>query len=353
MDFSTMNETDVREEIVNPLIQRLGYKHGTEHTVRREVELRYAKMILGHRKPKTDRPMRGYVDYLCDVVSYGRWTVEVKAPHVELTEAEREQAHSYAAHPEIAAAYFVLTNGRTFRLYSMLEPKQPLLEWRHEQIDQFWINLENVLGPAQIRRKFEQELRHRGKPLARDLGSVANIVGGRVEYTEYSCTDPAQSQALQSLIGTRANVETGKVARSESGLIHGQLKLAGPNEQWDLLNQLSGVSTYDFYAAEEFLSTDRDKPTILTGLIRFEMPAGTPIGGVGGLRPGLVSPFPMTMSAFTQVTGYLDGGVFEGLFLIEHEGELQIPAHIRRILPKEAATTFSFSCAGKLYVRLA
>ena len=29
-DFANMNETDVREEIVRPLISRLGYKHGTE-----------------------------------------------------------------------------------------------------------------------------------------------------------------------------------------------------------------------------------------------------------------------------------------------------------------------------------
>jgi hypothetical protein len=33
LDFDSMNETDVREIVVRPLIERLGYRHGTEATI--------------------------------------------------------------------------------------------------------------------------------------------------------------------------------------------------------------------------------------------------------------------------------------------------------------------------------
>jgi hypothetical protein len=33
LDFDSMNETDVREIVVRPLIERLGYRHGTEASI--------------------------------------------------------------------------------------------------------------------------------------------------------------------------------------------------------------------------------------------------------------------------------------------------------------------------------
>ena len=43
--------------------------------------------------------------------------VEAKGANEELTRDDAEQAHTYCAHPEIAATHFLLTNGRVFRLY--------------------------------------------------------------------------------------------------------------------------------------------------------------------------------------------------------------------------------------------
>jgi len=48
--FETMNETDVREIIVRPLLERLGYRHGTQATIRTEVPLRYDKAFLGRKE---------------------------------------------------------------------------------------------------------------------------------------------------------------------------------------------------------------------------------------------------------------------------------------------------------------
>ncbi len=58
-NFDAMNETDVREIIVRPLLQRLGYAHGTIANVRTEVPLRYDRAFLGRKQPKKDPPLAG------------------------------------------------------------------------------------------------------------------------------------------------------------------------------------------------------------------------------------------------------------------------------------------------------
>lgn len=55
-DFDTMNETDVREIIVRPLIESLGYRHGTDATILTEKSLRYERNFLGRKNPRKDPP---------------------------------------------------------------------------------------------------------------------------------------------------------------------------------------------------------------------------------------------------------------------------------------------------------
>jgi hypothetical protein len=79
-DFSSMNETDVREIIVRPLIESLGYRHGTDADIRTEQTLTYGKAFLGRKNPNKDPDLVGRADYICEVISFGRWVVEVKSP---------------------------------------------------------------------------------------------------------------------------------------------------------------------------------------------------------------------------------------------------------------------------------
>ena len=80
-----MNETDVRETIVRPLLHALGYEYGTAAHIRTEVPLRYSKVFLGRKNPKKDPDLTGRADYVCEVVSYAKWVVEVKSPAADLT----------------------------------------------------------------------------------------------------------------------------------------------------------------------------------------------------------------------------------------------------------------------------
>lgn len=54
-----MNETDVREIVVRPLLTRLGYAHGTHANIRTEVTLKYDHAFLGRKDPKKDPPLAG------------------------------------------------------------------------------------------------------------------------------------------------------------------------------------------------------------------------------------------------------------------------------------------------------
>jgi len=76
LSFDTMNQTDVREVIVRPLIERLGYRHGTDANIVTEKTLRYEKAFLGRKNPKKDPPLVGKADYICEVVSFGSWVIE-------------------------------------------------------------------------------------------------------------------------------------------------------------------------------------------------------------------------------------------------------------------------------------
>ena len=122
LDLSTMNETDVREAIIRPLLTSLGYRHGSPANIRTEQTLRYDKAFLGRKSPNEDPKLQGRADYVCEVIPYGRWIVEAKSPAANLSLEDAQQAHTYAAHPEIAAKFLshnqrprisALSNGRS------------------------------------------------------------------------------------------------------------------------------------------------------------------------------------------------------------------------------------------------
>ena len=95
-NFDSMNETDVREVLVRPLLARLGYCHGTDATILTEKTLRYERSFLGRKNPKKDPPLTGRADYICEVISFGRWVVEVKSPSEELSQDVVEQTHTFS-----------------------------------------------------------------------------------------------------------------------------------------------------------------------------------------------------------------------------------------------------------------
>jgi hypothetical protein len=227
-NVSEMNETDVREAIVRPLLTALGYRHGTKANIRTEITLRYDQAFLGRKAPNKDPKLQGRADYICEVIPYGRWIVEVKSPNKVLDLDDAQQAHTYAAHPEVAAKFYLVTNGREFRIYQTGSPFEPMLSWQLEQSDRIFHAVANLLGPDAIEKAGKVLLDH-GRPLGPGLGSRARIVGGSISYSGHHSTNEALLAAMKPLTGMRNAVRGQEVRRVPGGVIEACIDLSPPS----------------------------------------------------------------------------------------------------------------------------
>jgi hypothetical protein len=316
-NFDSMTEADVREIIVRPFLSRLGYTHGSPTaTVRTEVPLRYGHAFLGRKKPSKDPVLAGRADYICDAISYGRWVVEVKSPAQPLKQDDVEQAHTYAAHPEISASHFLMTNGREFRLYATSKLDVPLITWTYEEIDERILSVFNVIGYDIFKQRAKLEKPGDGKPLGKGLGSSVKIISGELQYGEHFSDHPLfQGSKLKGLI---LSITAGRIQRAEDGRLSADIEIRSPIQTLHELNKLAGFTSYNFYSADEYISTDIESPTIFQNVKEGEVAIGTLATLFPGAPPSPL-PFGFQVSVFTEVIGYFDGDVFKGTVSIEYD----------------------------------
>lgn len=317
--FDTMNETDVREIIVRPLLARLGYAHGTQANIRTEVSLRYDRAFLGRKNPKKDPPLAGRADYICDATSYGRWVVEVKAPEFVITQDDVEQAHTYAAHPQVNALYFLITNGREFRLYGRGQLEEPLLAWSYSDTERHMMTLFNILGYEAIKKVTEAIRPDKNKPLGPGLGSELIIVGGQIKYGEHESDHPLlQTDVMNGLTGGVTGVG---VSRDADGRLHAVVRVISPYQQLQELNRLAGIEDFHFFCSAEYVSADAERPTIFQNVIEARIEPGIRARLVPGM-PEIVLPFGFDSTVYTEATGYVEGGHFKGVITFEYNYQL-------------------------------
>jgi hypothetical protein len=322
-----MNETDVRETIVRPFIHALGYAHNTINNIRTEVTLRYEKAFLGRKSPSKDPPLRGRADYICEVISHGRWVVEVKAPHEELTLDVSQQAHTYAAHPDVAALYYLVTNGREFKIYRTSHPDAPALSWHLAATKDKFPTIRNIIGPAAIKRQSKSSQIDTGKPLAEGIGSTARIVGGYLTYDDHYSSIPQINAGLSVMKGMRATINGRSVVRTEYGLIRAEVELVRSNDLLDALNRASGFETLVFESSVDFVSVDKEQPSIFQNIAGGEVVAGTVMQGILGIPPFEI-PFSIQTAAFTQAVCYFDGTSIHGTFSMQYLYDLPDPSRV-------------------------
>lgn len=325
--FDDMNETDVREMIVRPLLVRLGYEHGTPHNIRTEQTFRYAKAFLGRKNAKNDPLLTGRADYILEVVGVGRWVVEVKAPKEDLSQDVVEQAHTYAAHPEVAALFFLVTNGRENRLYRTSSLTQPLLTWEWADIEEIFLALQNLVGPEAIQRKMKLLEADKGKPLAKGVSSNARIVGGYVRYEDHVSNLPLFQ--ADHINGVELPVTGGEAKRQDDGRIYAVVKLARSAQIVGELAQLLGRDdVFEFHTSADYISTDSAAPTIFQNIFDRTIPAGAEfmIAGLGKMQ----MPFGFRCVASTEAIGFVEGEIFKGTMQLRYEFYFEaIPSGIR------------------------
>lgn len=257
LNFGSMNEADVREEFIAPLIAELGYRSGNESNASREVTLsiRYPRSSLGRKNPKTDPYLRGRADYILEVSGYARWVIEVKGPGEALDEDAIEQAWSYANHGEVRAVYFALSNGREFQVYRTAAPpgSPPILQLTYEDILRDATPITRLLAPDAIKSAFP--LTHEvGEPLGPGLRSLAMIIGGSIDYTKISVDIPILKELQISIVD-------GAIERGQHGNLIAYVVTVAPIKSLQQTIDRMGLSKLEYISESTTLSSDPREPT--------------------------------------------------------------------------------------------
>lgn len=331
--FAAMNEADVREEVIAPLIKHLGYRTGTEHNVIRELNLSYSQVQLGRQKA-SDPPLRGKADYLLEAGRRVRWVIEAKAPACPLDAAVEAQAWSYANHPEVRAVYFLVTNGREFRLYATNRGPdgRPLLQFAYEEIQARMLAIRNTLGPDGMLQAFPDVQIDEGEPLGPGLRSTARISSGRLKTKTMS-----PRVAPVDLMTT--SVVDGVATRRPGGGIAVTYRTEVAVTPLQAFNEQIGLNLVELTSAEEFLSTNQLHPSVFHGSLSFLVPKGTSVLDINTWDQS-EAPVDIRGEVEIEATGHLDGQDFAGVFRSSMRMTLDVPDLGMQQIEFESTGTF-------------
>ncbi len=139
-------EDSVRELIVNPILQRLGYGTSGPHQVIPAKAVSNPFVYLGASQHKV-----GILpDYLLQTDGTNAFTLGVTAPSVNIHRGEvPEQTFAYAIHPEIRTFYYGLCNGRELCVYKWTRV-EPVLAVPVADLNERWEELVRLLGPQAL-----------------------------------------------------------------------------------------------------------------------------------------------------------------------------------------------------------
>ncbi len=146
IDESDFKEDSVREEIISPILKRLGYKATGEYRIQRSKKLIHPYVIIGSKKHNVNI-IPDYTLYIgdCPVL-----VLEAKAPSEEITNSIHvEQTYSYAIHPDINIKHYSLCNGKRLVCFS-INQWNPILDIDISDIETKWSSVETVLGPKYL-----------------------------------------------------------------------------------------------------------------------------------------------------------------------------------------------------------
>ncbi|MEM9633809.1 MAG: type I restriction enzyme HsdR N-terminal domain-containing protein [Pseudomonadota bacterium] len=301
-EVAAYNEAEVRFHIIDPIIRKLGYSGGDDVYFKLEEKLEYGYHHIGRRNKKRDLPL-GYPDYRAGLNGRrGCFVIEAKAGHIALTERDIEQAHSYAAHPQVGANFFVLSNGCSFKIFETLSGSgaDPIVDLSVDQLDELFHQIENVLSPKRLAMHCQVEY-DLGLKLCEGLGSQVPISRGI--YTMTSCAyrimfnDSDITEKLRPAIPQMADMDDqielmqnhfeltvtkGIAKRNEAGRICAEVQFSGVTKHSKAAMQLLGVETLKFETSDKFVSTSPETPSLFESTDEFKIARGTSLPAMFG-----------------------------------------------------------------------
>lgn len=267
--FDQLNEADVREEIIAPLLNYLDYQAGTLNNIIREQSLRYPRAFIGNKNTNRDPLLRGVADYICEANNSVRWVIEAKSPNVDITLEEIEQAYTYANHPEVRAVYFCITNGREIRIYQTNSGPnvEPLFSIPYENLNGSLQTIKNLVSPEALLRDHPRQVVDVGEPIGPGLRSIVRITNGHIIYKTNSLNISILNELTTGIID-------GAVERNEQGNLVAFLKTLTPFQSLQRLNQKLGIDQFEVVSNDKTISIDKNNPTVFQAQHRIVLPAG-------------------------------------------------------------------------------
>jgi hypothetical protein len=334
--FDAMNEADVREEVIAPLIKAMGYRTGTEHNVLRELSLTYSRVQLGREKAN-DPPLRGKADYVLEAGGRVRWIIEAKAPADPLDAAVEAQAWSYANHPEVRAIYFLVTNGRQFRLYvtNRGPDAAPVLEFAYEEIPQRLAAITNTLGPAAMLRDHPDIVIDDGEPLGPGLRSTLRISSGRLKVHR---VEPAIAPIDQMTV----SIVDGSASRRPDGGITVSYRTEVAVNVLQTMNEQIGLNIVDLVTDDDVLSTDPAHPTVFRAAREMLIPKGSPTIDINTWQHAN-APVDFRVQVVIEARGHLAGQKFAGDFTSTMRMSFDMPGAGPKVLDFKNSGSFELT----------
>jgi hypothetical protein len=308
LPFDRMNEADVREEVLAPIIRALGYGTGTEHDVVREQSLRYPRLFLGRKNANKDLELRGRADYILESSGRVRWVLEAKAPQVAIEIDDIEQAWTYANHAEVRAVYFALSNGHEFQIFRTTDQpnRGSVLSIAYTDLPGRWADLANLLAPLSIARDFPNIVVDMSQSLGPGLRSFARITSGLIRYGQNSIRHPVLAQ-LQSAIAD------GSIERAEGGGLVVYLSTQSLLRSLQELNEKLGLNKFEMRSTSERLSVQPDEPDVFEYVATVTLPAGSKVLDMQTWSE-IVLPVNVNCTVSATACGFLQGGRYGGTF---------------------------------------
>ncbi|HEX9271742.1 MAG TPA: hypothetical protein VGA01_05935 [Candidatus Binatia bacterium] len=300
-------EQDVREIIIRPLLEKLGYKKDSKNDVLTEYRLNHPYAKFGRK----EIPVKAFSDYILDVEGI-KWVLEAKPP-VPITDDDVDQSFSYAAHYEVRGLFFAICNGLELRIYITQNYRRGVVPDRLFTFDEIYREIEGtvnqiafVLAPESIRREYPRPpIIEEMLPLSTNLRSSARMRNGQIVITK---THPLM-RALENIITT---ILTGSVIRNDKGKIVAELESCVPNAKLQELNRQLGLHRMVLTADIAQLSVDEKFPTVFTSQQEVFFPSDTMLMSLDA-TPYRV-PIDMNMKVDTTALGTLVGSYFQGTF---------------------------------------
>lgn len=324
-----MTEADVRAEILDPIVARLGYRFGGTYYVERERTLRYPYGYVGH-KSKRDVPL-GAADYVCGIDGRrGSFAVEAKRGNHDITLEDIEQAHSYAAHPEIRADFFVLSNGSLFNIYETMRGvnDSPILSLNNKDIEDLFHQIEAILRPDCLEKNCTK-LYDLGLPLANGYGSSATLGSGWLQVKGFECyfdcseddplllyikgmglLDQIDSQVRQ-LTKYRQPITGGRLARYDDGSVFADVKFGSIHELLEHNMIALNLQEISFFSNSPQIEVNI--PTIFETLREDIIPVGTELYDAMSEKMSSLN-IETLLTLYYRAMGYLADDKFRGDF---------------------------------------